>query len=268
VFFRKERKMNEYKITFIRVLSILMFILFFSKLALAIPLQIIGQYNGEINGEPIIATAAGDIDTSGANLNHFELEFKSRPNDFNPFFAGNCWKSSYWPSACLPTGGAVNLFGLSGGSYFAGRTVRWDSLPDDEFTLTADVSTANGIMYANTIVNGTYRGPTDLIGISNYQMVWTQLTPSSIEVKSTATILRANGDSFNANITSVYSGLTAQMPSYQQTGTIIDSYQLFNNNILYDYWQGTIVPEPVTVLLLGLGGLILRNRNHRFHRLR
>ncbi len=47
----------------------------FPTFALAIPLQITGQYTGQINGEPVSATATGHMDTTGVSLNHFELEF-------------------------------------------------------------------------------------------------------------------------------------------------------------------------------------------------
>lgn len=224
--------------------------------ALAIPLQITGQYTGQVNGVPIIATATGQIDTTGSSLNHFEVAFQSVPSSISPFVAGNSWNSSYQPTAVLPSGGALNLFDLSGGGdYIASRTVRWSSLPGEQIVFNAVVSTTGGIMTATQVVNGTYSGPTDLIGVTNYQTLWTQIDPTIIEITSTATLLRANGQSFGAEITSIYSGLSTQMPTNQQAGTHTFSNQSFSNNIMSFDWRGTVAPVPVpaAVWLLGSG---------------
>ena len=238
----------------IGVLFALMLALSFPINAVAVPLQIAGHYSGQINGSPISATASGQIDTSGASLNHFTLEFQSIPSSINPMLAAMSWNSSYHGSALLPTGGAVNLFDLSAGNYTASRTVLWPSLPGDQLVLTANVSTANGTMTATTNVSGTYSGPADLIGVTDYKMLWTQISPTSIEVISTATILQANGESFGAQITSVFSGLFSQMPTNQQAGTYTFSNELFNNNTLSFDWQGTIAPVPVPAAFFLFGG--------------
>jgi len=227
---------------------------------LAIPLQLEGTYIGQINGAPVEANVSGHLDTTGNTLNHFELSFITIPNNFNPFAATNSWNSSYHGVAALPIsnkyGDAVNLFDLSGGNYFAGRTVRWSSLPGEQIVLTANVTTSAGIMTANdATVNGTYTGPTDLIGVVDYQMLWTQIDPTTVEIISTASLLRTNGQILDANVISVYSGLSSQMPTNQQTGTYTFSNQSYRNNIMSFDWKGTVAaaPEPGTIMLLSLG---------------
>ena len=112
-------------------------------------------------------------------------------------------------------------------------------------------------MTADTVVNGTYHGPTDLIGVTDYHMVWTQIDPTTIEVTSTAKILRANGEFLDAQITSVYSGLSTQMPTHQQTGSNTYSNQIYSDNVMSFDWQGTIAPIPDTVPTVSEWGLVL-----------
>lgn len=231
------------------------------RVVLAIPLQIAGTYTGQINGSPIEATVSGNMDTTGAVLNHFELTFTQPiPNNFNPFAVTNSWKSSYHGAAVFPVsnnyGTAVNLFDLSGGNYIASRTVRWDSLPGEQIVLTGDVTTSGGVMTANNAtVNGTYSGPTDLIGVTDYEMVWTQIDLTTIKVISTAKLLRENGLTLDATVTSVYSGLSSQMPTRQQVGDHSYSNESWDGNVMEFDWRGSVaaVPEPGTLVLFGTG---------------
>lgn len=227
--------------------------------AFGIPLQIAGTYTGQINGSDITATVSGNIDTTGSVVNHFELTFaQPLPGNFNPFAVTNSWKSSYHGAAVFPVtnthGTAVNLFDLSGGNYLAGRTVRWASLPGEQIVLTADVTTSGGVMTANNAtVNGTYSGPTDLIGVIDYETVWTQIDPTTIEVISTAKLLRENGLTLDATVTSVYSGLSSQMPT-RQVGGQTYSNEYWDGNVMKYDWVGTVaIPEPGTFALFGLG---------------
>jgi hypothetical protein len=239
------------------VLFALIFVLSIPSGALSIPLQIKGTYTGQVNGDPIEAIVSGDMDTTGSSLNHFELEFKSIPSSLNPFAVTNSWNSSYHGAGVLPVsnkyGDALNLFDLSGGNYFASRTVSWPSWPGEQIVLTANVSTVGGVMTAtDATVNGTYTGPTDLIGVTDYHMLWTQIDPTTIEIVSTATLLREKELTLDAKVTSVYSGLSFQMPTNQQVGTYTFSNESYSNNIMSFDWEGTVaaVPEPGTVVLL------------------
>ena len=251
-----------------RIIGLLsvVFVLGFPSSALAVLLEITGQYTGMVNGSPIDATATGHLDTTGNSLNRLEVEFNSIPSSIHPFIAGNSWNSSYHGAAVLPKGGAVNLFDISGGNYIAGRTVRYEpiagyeSLADDELVLIANVSTdlVAGTINATQEVSGTYSGPIDLIGIKDYQMLWTQIDPTTIEITSVAMIERANGEFLEAHITSVYTGLLDQMPTKLQTGMYRFSNQSFDNNIMSFDWDGMVapVPEPSSTLsLLALGTL-------------
>ena len=234
------------------------FVLGCSSSASAVSLEITGQYTGTINGSPVDATAMGHLDTTGNSLNRVEVKFNSIPSSISPYIAGNSWNSSYHGAAFLPKGGAVNLFDISGGNYVASRTVRYtpiagyESLASDEIVLIANVSTdlISETINATQTVSGKYTGPTDLIGVKDYQMLWEQIDPTTIEMTSVVMIERANGGFLEAHITSVYTGLLAPMPTEFQTGTYRFSNQSFNNSTMSFDWDGIVtpVPEPLTIL--------------------
>lgn len=227
----------------------------------AVPLQIVGTYSGSFNGEPISAAATGMIDTDGTSTNSFNLVFATRPANLNPVVAGNSWNSSYHASATEPRDGAQNLFAVSGGDYIASRTVRWTStagytpLPDEVLQFDAVVQTdlGTGIMSAVQTVNGTYRGPTDLLGIGSYTLHWEQLADNTIVITSFSEILRQSGDPFGAEIVSTYSGPSVSTLTHRlQHGRYFYSNQSFVDETLSFEWHGFVasVPLPATGLLL------------------
>ncbi|PTR08055.1 putative secreted protein with PEP-CTERM sorting signal/MYXO-CTERM domain-containing protein [Nitrosospira sp. Nsp5] len=231
----------------------------FSGLVRANPIfQFSGDYTGQINGVPIIATATGQTDVTGNTLSHVQVDFTSIPSNISPFALGNSWTTSNSALGVHTSGGALNLFDLSGGNYDAGRVAMWPSLPGDQISVTTHMSTIGNMLNYTADVNGTYNGPTDLVFVTDYHWIWTQLDPTSIEVSTTASLVRANGSSFVVDLHTLYTGLSVQMPTQQQEGRVIFSNMSFSNNIMSYDWQGTLVPvsEPPTLALLSLAALI------------
>ena len=156
-------------IAYFMVLGCLGFVFSLSpKTSLATILQIAGTYTGQINGFPVQASASGFMDTTGISLAHTTITFSQIPPNFNPIVAGNSWNSSRSVSGVQRSDPvAVNLFDISGGNYLASRTDKWSSLPGEQIVFTSNVSTIYGVMTANTTVNGTYTGPSDVVGVTN-----------------------------------------------------------------------------------------------------
>jgi hypothetical protein len=233
-----------------------------------IPFSFTGQYTGQVNSVPIAASATGQLEVTGNSLNSIQIAFQSIPSSLDPLALGNSWATSYCALAVLPSGGALNLFDLSGGNFTAGRTSKWPSLPGEQIVVGTQMSTTGSAMTYTSTVNGTYTGPTDLVAVNGYTMLWTQLSPTSIQVTATASLLRANGQSFEVDLSTVYNGLSVQMP-FSEQGTLTFTNESFVNNVLSFDWQGTLgpVPEPssfwlVIILLPLIGWRAFRRRGN------
>lgn len=139
--------------------------------------------------------------------------------------------------------------------------------PGDEIVVnTHEYTTGNNMTYTAE-VNGIYSGPTDLVGVNNYSLIWNQINPTSIEVNCTATLLRSTGESFDVELKTIYTDLAAQMPSQQQ-GTLTFSNLSYSDNTLSFDWQGdvSVVPEPTSAIVL-FSGLLFTWGYRRKYRL-
>ncbi len=220
--------------------------------AVSAPFSLAGQFTGLVNGVAVNASITGQLDTSGTALNQISYTFQSIPADFHPSAVFLSPFASYL--AVEPSGGALNLFGLTGGAYAGTRATSWPALPGEQITRNLAASIATGSVTATGEINGTYSGPTDFVGVSGYTMLWTQLDPTSIQVVSSYTLARPDGSSFGVEMTTVYSGLSAEMPFPQQGSITFTNVSLSNGVFAYE-WRGTIapVPEPTSGTLLGFG---------------
>lgn len=229
------------------------------SVALAYPIfQLSGVYTGQINDVPIIATATGHTDVTGNTPSHVQVDFTSIPSSISPFALGNSWTTSYSAIGVHTSGGALNLFDLSLGDFDSARIATWPSLPGDQIEVTTHMSTVGNLMSYTSDVNGTYNGPTDLVFVTDYHWLWTQLDPTSIEVSTTASLIRADGTFFAVDLRTLYTGLSVQMPTHQQAGTVVFSNMSFSNNVMSYDWEGTLVPvsEPPTFALLSLAAFV------------
>ena len=240
----------------------------FSSHALGTAFQFSGTYTGQINNVPILADAVGSLDTAGTSVNNIEITFQSIPISLHPFVLGLSWNTSRCLMAVEPVlqplCNALNLFDLSDGNYIASRSVSWPSLPGDAIQVLTEESTSGNVMTYTAEVTGTYNGPTDIVGVSDYSFLMTQLEATTIEFVSIASLLRANGESFYVEMDTIYSGLSRQMPT-QQRGELRFANLSFSNNVLSFDWQGDVecVPEPASLFLMFTGLLLMTIRKFR-----
>ncbi|KAB0243101.1 hypothetical protein EZJ55_23665 [Microcystis aeruginosa EAWAG127a] len=210
-------------------------------------LNLAGTIEGQVNDAPVEAMVSGFLDTEGKSINHFQLIFiKPVPITFNPIITGNCWNSSYHPNAIrfLPIRdrSVVNFGDISRGSYITSRSVEFPTLDTaNRIVLTSDVNTTEGLITANNgTINGTYNGPTDLIGITDYSFVLRRQDSTSITVSTTANIVCQDGSALPVSITSTYSGLSVPTTFLEQHGEHYYGNQRWDGKVMSFDWVGVV----------------------------
>jgi len=226
-------------------------------------LTVTGTYSGEINGVDLAGVGAGYLDTTGTGPNHHDVEFSSIPDDFHPFALGISiitWKCQ---CASLAIGDAQNLYDLSGGNYTVERTFTWPDYPDSVLDVSGTVSTVGSEMHGDVSIVGAYDGPLDLVGVLDYTSSWSQLTPTSIQEHVVSTIERSNGETLTVQFDTAYGDLSQQLVADQTGNVYADTLTWDPSEGFWSLdWHGvqTIVPEPASLSVLGLGSLALFSR--------
>lgn len=229
-------------------------------------LSVSGSYSGNINGTPLVATSTGSINTDGPG-GALSATFSSIPTDtFTPLAVGSslvtlvCWSSAERVSGAH--GFAQNLFDLSGGNYTVDRTFTYPTLPGSILTATGTVATVGSNMTYTADFSGTYNGPTDIVGVSNYQVRWVQGPGSTVLETGTATLLLSGGGTLELGIGTTYGGLTSPllyeqfgvykpMPNYVVTGPTTAEFTTD--------WTASVtrVPEPSSMTMFGFASICL-----------
>lgn len=225
------------------------------------PLAVFGSYTGNINGTALAATSAGTINTDGPG-GALIVTFNSIPNStFTPLAVGSsvvtliCWSSAERLDA-----NALNLFDLSGGNYTVDRTFTYPTLPGSMLTAMGTVATVGSEMTYTADFSGTYGGPTDIVGVSDYTVSWVQGPGNTVLETGAATLLLSGGGTLALGVSTTYGGLTSPLllsqigvysptPSYVETGPTTG---VFTTN-----WTASVrsVPEPSTLALSCVGAL-------------
>jgi hypothetical protein len=175
-------------------------------------LAIQGTISGLINDQSVLAICNGCLDTDGKAMNHFSLLFvEPVPKGFNPFVAGNCYKSSYHPNGTIwvnPNGLAPTSFAdLYDDTYFTSRRVIGPGLQlEFKSTVTREAAL---LVARDSTVNGYYDGPLDIVGVNDYVQEWSAgETDDSILINISANLARASGELVPVSIETRYSNLT------------------------------------------------------------
>jgi len=129
------------------------------------------------------------------------------------------------------------------------------------------------LTYSVTL-SGTYTGPTDIVGVTNYRVIWAQKGIGTKDVleRGSAMLHRSGGDSLAVLISSTYSNLSTPLPG-NEAGSITPAVLTWSGTVLHENWSGSVsrtietVPAmPIAVVpivglvLMGLGVLALSPR--------
>lgn len=223
------------------------------------------EFSGEINGDPIVASGQGQLDRRGQGENFGQIFFEALPDDFSPF-AVDAMLTNVCPNGFRADEGSQNLWDLGGGTYQIERTFQWIGFPGDTIIATADISfdEDSQTIFSSMTMNGVYSGPTDIVGIDSYNVLW---LPSSAEGEifeaGTAVLRRANDEQVIVQFATRYFGLRDSLENSQSGTGSLDA--TFDGQVLSLGWDGQfeVVPAPGTLSLGLIGAALLVPRRRR-----
>lgn len=136
----------------------------------------------------------------------------------------------------------MNLFDLTKGNYRLLRTISYPDLPESKIVTDAQVKAVRDSEW-DTIINikGTYNGPTDVVSVKDYQLIWTTDGKNILESGS-ATLLFSSGKSvrqvWSSTITPEH-GVDKFPPTGELINISISPFQIDGNSMSYK-WEGTV----------------------------
>jgi hypothetical protein len=218
------------------------------------------QFDGMINGEPIAAGGSGSFDASGEGSSFGSIDFDSVPSGFTPI-AANAMLTNICPNGFLADGDSMNLWELTGGSYSIDRTFGWIGF-DGFMSASADVVMQEGgqSISSSMTFEGTYAGPTDLVGIDSYSILWLPGSlPGEMFEAGTAVMRRANGEIVVTQFATHYTGMANSLLEPQYGEGFLDV--TWDGQTLDLGWTGVFqVPTPSSAGLLAAAGVMASRR--------
>jgi hypothetical protein len=139
----------------------------------------------------------------------------------------------------------MNLFGLTGGNFHIERTLTFPDFPDSLIEFSGDSkSFCDGEEWDGEFeAEGTYDGPTDVIGLEGYTLVWTTDGRLLFEDGS-IDLLISDGTVVRELWTSIYEvteGELGEMPEGGQTATATFTDFKVDGDTLSYHWEGEVV---------------------------
>jgi hypothetical protein len=137
----------------------------------------------------------------------------------------------------------VNLYDLTGGSYSVRRTVSYPQFPRSVLLFVTDVRAVGASEWETTIrVSGTYEGPTDVVGVRDYQLVWTAAGDTLVE-KGTATLVLSSGGWVRSEWSSTIVPRGRGLRGFPRAGEIVKAsispFRIDGDRMSYK-WEGTV----------------------------
>jgi hypothetical protein len=137
----------------------------------------------------------------------------------------------------------LNLYDLTGGNYLVRRTVSFPDFPQSRLVFDADVEAVSASEWKTTLtVAGTYDGPTDVVGVRDYELEWTVDGNTLIE-KGTATLILSSGRSLLSQWSSaiVVKGrdLRGFNSASERLNVSFSPFRIAGDSMSYE-WRGTV----------------------------
>ena len=139
----------------------------------------------------------------------------------------------------------MNLYDLTKGNYTVARTISYPDFPGSQIVTNAQVKASKDSEWdTNISINGTYKGPTDVISVKDYQRVWTSDGKNILESGSATLELKSGGSVrqlWKSTITPA-SGIEKFPRSGELITVTISDFKVDGNKMSYK-WEGTVRPQ-------------------------
>ncbi len=218
------------------------------------------NFTGMVNGGQVQATGTGSLDLDSTGMSNASIRFDLRPDSFDPCSVSLI--SNLCANAFRDPGSPDNLFALGQGNYATTRTFQWIGLPGSVIQVNSTVSNSGGgaDWVSNSVISGTYNGPTDIVGVRDYSVTWLpSSSPGEFFEAGTVVLERATGDTLIMQFASIFSGLANSLQEPQFGIGTFDTD--FDGTTLTLGWDGEFyVPAPGASVALAMGGLVMTRR--------
>jgi len=139
----------------------------------------------------------------------------------------------------------MNLYDITQGNYTVHRTVSYTEHPNSRLVFDTKVRQVKKEEWSTTIdVSGSYDGPTDVVGVDDYQLVWTTDGKTLAETGSATLRLSSGGREHTTWVSSI----TPNAPNFERFSkggetvrVTFSPFKLSGNTMSYD-WTGTVEP--------------------------
>ncbi|MDD5063288.1 MAG: PEP-CTERM sorting domain-containing protein [Phycisphaerae bacterium] len=220
--------------------------------------------SGTINGEALAGTGTSilNLDNGYANTT---IQFTSIPTSFDIVAYGKSWKTKHHPKKPPVFALAANFDDLSPTGYSFETTIMYDGGLGILVNTGQVVPTAWNEDRYELDVQGTYSGYLGGVGIQAFGGRFENVisVPGDIFMTDTEVIDFGNGNTLGLTETgtfTLFSGATLPVdPQFLIFDEVIVSFDP-SSGILNLDTQALFVPEPTTLFLFGLGGLLFRRR--------
>ncbi len=136
----------------------------------------------------------------------------------------------------------VNLYDVTQGNYSVLRTISYPDFPGSQIVTNAKVKAARDAEWeTNITINGTYDGPTDVVSVKDYQLIWTSDGKNILESGSATLELKAGGSVrqvWKSTITPER-GIDKFPPAGELITISISPFHIDGNKMSYT-WEGTV----------------------------
>ena len=135
-----------------------------------------------------------------------------------------------------------NLYDLTKGNYRILRTISYPDFPESKMVTDAQVRATRDSEWDTKItINGTYKGPTDIVSAKDYQLIWTTDGKNILESGSVTleSLSRGSVRQVWSSTITPEQGFDKFPPAGELITISITPFQINGNSMSYK-WEGTV----------------------------